>query len=164
MIRLDSIGRQHGQQILFTEASAAVNRGEKVGLVGPNGSGKTTIFRMILKDETPDTGSVTVDRGTTIGYFSQDVGDMAGATVVAMAMEGAGAVAEVAKELRLLEAAFGDPDQADQMDALVTRYGEGVIPGPDTVLQEGDLLHVLIRHRDLNAVEAVLAKPPLEGD
>ncbi len=124
MIRLDSIGRQHGQQILFTEASAAVNRGEKVGLVGPNGSGKTTIFRMILKDETPDTGSVTVDRGTTIGYFSQDVGDMAGATVVAMAMEGAGAVADVAKELRVLEAAFADPDQADQMDELVTRYGE----------------------------------------
>ncbi len=124
MIRLDSIGRQHGQQILFTDASAAVNRGEKVGLVGPNGSGKTTIFRMILKDETPDTGSVTVDRGTTIGYFSQDVGDMAGASAVAMAMAGAGAVADVAKELRDLEAAFADPEQADQMDALVTRYGD----------------------------------------
>ncbi len=124
MIRLDSIGRQHGHQILFTDASAAVNRGEKVGLVGPNGSGKTTIFRMILKDETPDTGSVTVDRGTTIGYFSQDVGDMAGASVVAMAMAGAGAVADVAKELRELEAAFADPDKADQMDALVTRYGD----------------------------------------
>ena len=34
--------------------------------------------------------------------------------------------------------------------AFVTRYGEGVIPGPDTVLQEGDLLHVLMRHRDLD--------------
>jgi ATPase subunit of ABC transporter with duplicated ATPase domains len=124
MIRLDSIGRQHGQQILFTDASAAINKGEKVGLVGPNGSGKTTIFRMILKDETPDTGSVTVDRGTTIGYFSQDVGDMANASVVAMAMEGAGQVADVAKTLRELEAAFADPDQADNMDALVTRYGE----------------------------------------
>ncbi|HRG96644.1 MAG TPA: ABC-F family ATP-binding cassette domain-containing protein [Polyangiaceae bacterium] len=124
MIRLDSIGRQHGQQILFTDASAAINRGEKVGLVGPNGSGKTTIFRMILKDETPDTGSVSVDRGTTIGYFSQDVGDMRGATVVAMAMAGAGAVAEVASELRELEGAFSDPDRADEMDALVQRYGE----------------------------------------
>jgi ATPase subunit of ABC transporter with duplicated ATPase domains len=124
MIRLDSVGRQHGQQILFTDASAAVNRGEKVGLVGPNGSGKTTIFRMILKEETPDTGSVTVDRGTTIGYFSQDVGEMSGHTVVAMAMAGAGQVADVAQELRELEAAFGDPDKADQMDELVNRYGE----------------------------------------
>ena len=126
MIRLDSVGRQHGQQILFTDASAAVNRGEKVGLVGPNGSGKTTIFRMILKEETPDTGSVTVDRGTTIGYFSQDVGEMSGHTVVAMAMAGAGQVADVAQELRELEAAFGDPEKADQMDELVNRYGDRI--------------------------------------
>jgi hypothetical protein len=40
-------GKQHGKQLLFIEASAAVFRGEKVGLVGPNGAGKTTIFRMI---------------------------------------------------------------------------------------------------------------------
>jgi ATPase subunit of ABC transporter with duplicated ATPase domains len=51
VIRLDSIGKQHGKQILFMEASAAINRGEKVGLVGPNGSGKTTIFRMITREE-----------------------------------------------------------------------------------------------------------------
>ncbi|MCK6591715.1 MAG: ATP-binding cassette domain-containing protein, partial [Polyangiaceae bacterium] len=82
MIRLDSISKQHGRQILFLEASAAVNRGEKVGLVGPNGSGKTTIFRLIMKEEQPDGGQVAVDRGVTIGYFSQDVGEMSGRTVV----------------------------------------------------------------------------------
>ena len=48
MIRLDAISKQHGGQILFLDASAAVYRGEKVGLVGPNGSGKTTIFRLIV--------------------------------------------------------------------------------------------------------------------
>ena len=49
MIRLDQISKQHGRQILFVEASAAVHRGEKVGLVGPNGAGKTTIFRLITR-------------------------------------------------------------------------------------------------------------------
>ncbi len=78
MIRLDSVGKQHGKQILFLEASAAVNRGEKVGLVGPNGAGKTTIFRMIMREEAPDGGQVAIDRGVTLGYFSQDVGEMAG--------------------------------------------------------------------------------------
>jgi ATPase subunit of ABC transporter with duplicated ATPase domains len=48
MIRLDNIGKQNGHQILFIEASAALNKGEKVGLVGPNGAGKTTLFRMIV--------------------------------------------------------------------------------------------------------------------
>ena len=100
MINLDSISRQHGNQILFLEASAAVNRGEKVGLVGPNGSGKTTIFRLITKEETPDAGQVSIDRGITIGYFSQDVGEMKGQTVVSAAMDGAGPVSSVLAEMR----------------------------------------------------------------
>jgi len=78
MIRLDNIGKQNGQQILFIEASAALHKGEKVGLVGPNGAGKTTLFRMITNQEHPDEGQVAVDRGVTIGYFSQDVGEMKG--------------------------------------------------------------------------------------
>jgi len=53
-------------------------KGEKVGLVGPNGAGKTTIFRMITGQEQPDEGQVAVDRGVTIGYFSQDVGENGG--------------------------------------------------------------------------------------
>ena len=64
MIRLDNIGKQNGKQILFMEASAALNRGEKIGLVGPNGAGKTTLFRLIMGDEQPDEGQVSVDRGT----------------------------------------------------------------------------------------------------
>ena len=44
MIRLDNISKQNGHQILFIEASVALQKGEKVGLVGPNGSGKTTLF------------------------------------------------------------------------------------------------------------------------
>ena len=74
MIRLDGIGKRHGRQILLMEAQAAVFRGDKVGLVGPNGSGKTTIFRMIMKEEAPDEGQIAVDKGITIGYFSQDTG------------------------------------------------------------------------------------------
>ena len=53
MIRLDNIGKQNGHQILFIEASAALQKGEKVGLVGPNGAGKTTLFRMIIGQELP---------------------------------------------------------------------------------------------------------------
>src|SRR5216684_3120358 len=78
MIRLDNISKQQGHQLLFIEASAALNKGEKVGLVGPNGAGKTTLFRMITGEEHPDEGQVAVDRGVTIGYFSQDVGAMSG--------------------------------------------------------------------------------------
>ena len=124
MIRLDSISKQNGHQIVFIEASAALNRGEKVGLVGPNGAGKTTLFRMIIGQEQPDEGQVSTDRGVTIGYFSQDVGDMSGRSAVAEVMDGAGPVSSVAAELKELEAAMADPDRADEMEAIIERYGE----------------------------------------
>jgi ATPase subunit of ABC transporter with duplicated ATPase domains len=124
MIRLDNISKQNGHQILFIEASAALQRGEKIGLVGPNGSGKTTLFRMITGQEPPDEGQVSADRGITIGYFSQDVGEMAGRSAVVEVMDGAGPVSVVAAELKELEHALGDPDQADQMETILERYGE----------------------------------------
>ncbi|PTM61346.1 ABC-F family ATP-binding cassette domain-containing protein [Phreatobacter oligotrophus] len=124
MIRLENIGKQNGKQIIFIEASAALQRGEKIGLVGPNGAGKTTLFRMITGQEQPDEGQVAVDRGITIGYFSQDVGEMGGRSAVAEVMEGAGPVSEVAAELKALETAMADPDQADRMDEIIARYGE----------------------------------------
>jgi ATPase subunit of ABC transporter with duplicated ATPase domains len=124
MIRLDSVSKQNGHHLLFVEASAALQKGEKVGLVGPNGAGKTTLFRMITGEEEPDEGQVAVDRGVTVGYFSQDVGEMAGRSAVAEVMDGAGPVSDVAAELRALEAAMADPDRADQMDDIISRYGE----------------------------------------
>src|SRR6201995_3925273 len=124
MIRLDNISKQHGHQILFIEASAALQKGEKVGLVGPNGAGKTTLFRMIPGEDHPDEGQVAVDRGVTIGYFSQDVGEMSGRSAAAEVMDGAGPVSAVAAELKELEAAMADPERLDEMDDIVARYGE----------------------------------------
>ena len=124
MIRLESIGKQNGKQIVFIEASATLQKGEKIGLVGPNGAGKTTLFRMITGEEQPDEGQVSIDRGVTIGYFSQDVGEMAGRSVVAEVMDGAGPVSALITEMRALEADMGDPDKADEMDAIIERYGE----------------------------------------
>jgi ATPase subunit of ABC transporter with duplicated ATPase domains len=124
MIRLDNISKQIGHQILFIEASAALQKGEKAGLVGPNGAGKTTLFRMITGQELPDEGQVSTDRGITIGYFSQDVGEMSGRSAVAEVMDGAGPVAAVAAELKALEVAMADPSRADEMEEIIAQYGE----------------------------------------
>src|SRR6188768_4105512 len=123
MIRLDNVSKQVGHQILFIEASAALQKGEKIGLVGPNGAGKTTLFRMISGQELPDEGQVSLDRGITIGYFSQDVGEMSGRSAVAEVMDGAGPVSTVAAELKELEHAMADPDRAGDMESMVARYG-----------------------------------------
>ncbi len=98
-------------------------RGDKVGLVGPNGSGKSMIFRMIVGEEQPDGGQVSRDRNITIGYFSQDVGEMKGRSVVEETMAGAGAVAEAGSALHALENAMADPERAGELDALIEQFG-----------------------------------------
>src|SRR5436189_4469648 len=115
MIRLDNVSKQVGHQILFIEASATLQKGEKIGLVGPNGAGKTTLFRLITGEEQPDEGQVSIDRGITVGYFSQDVGEMHSRSAVAEVMEGAGPAGALMGELSELEAAMADPDRADEM-------------------------------------------------
>src|SRR5689334_24385479 len=124
MIRLDNISKQNGHHLLFVDASMGVQKGEKAGLVGPNGAGKSTIFRMIAGQDRPDDGQVTVETGMTIGYFSQDVGEMSGQSAVAAVMDGVGPVSALATEMARLEAAMVDPDRAGDMDAIVERYGE----------------------------------------
>ena len=126
---LHDSSRQHQQaerppDRLHRGVGGPLNRGEKVGLVGPNGAGKTTLFRLITGQDQPDEGQVSIDRGVSIGYFSQDVGEMAGRSAVAEAMDGAGPVSEMAAELAELEAAMADPDRADELEALIERYGE----------------------------------------
>src|ERR1700752_2936406 len=99
MIRLDNISKQNGHQLLFIDASMGVMKGEKVGLVGPNGAGKSTLFRMIAGQDQPDDGQVSTETGMTIGYFSQDVGEMSGVSAVMAGMDGVGPVGQVGKAM-----------------------------------------------------------------
>jgi ATPase subunit of ABC transporter with duplicated ATPase domains len=124
VLSLDSISKRHGSQILFIDASLAVFRGDRVGLVGPNGAGKSTVFRLLVGQEQPDAGQVNVDRGISIGYFDQNVGEMSGQSVLAATIAGAGEVARVGEELASLEAAMADPEQGDQLEQLIERFGE----------------------------------------
>jgi ATPase subunit of ABC transporter with duplicated ATPase domains len=123
VIRLDSVSKQHGRQALFLDASMSVFRGDRVGLVGPNGSGKSTVFRMIVGEEAPDSGLVAVDRGVVVGYFSQDIGDMRGRSVLAETMAGAGEVSDAARELHELEHAMADPARSDELTEIIERFG-----------------------------------------
>ncbi|HEY2011719.1 MAG TPA: ABC-F family ATP-binding cassette domain-containing protein [Rhizomicrobium sp.] len=124
MIRLDNISKQNGHQLLFIDASMGIQKGEKVGLVGPNGAGKSTLFRMIAGQDRPDDGQVSIETGMTIGYFSQDVGEMSGQSAVAAVMDGVGPASALAAEMAQLEAAMVDPDRCADMDAIVARYGD----------------------------------------
>ncbi|MBT0653269.1 ABC-F family ATP-binding cassette domain-containing protein [Geomobilimonas luticola] len=123
MIHLSNIAKQHGSQILFRDASFQILPGSRTGLVGPNGAGKTTIFRIITGEEEVDAGEITCAKKTTIGYFSQDVGDMAGRSALEEVMAGSAETVRLAGELKEMEAAMCEPQSDDDMAALLERYG-----------------------------------------
>ena len=123
MISFSKIGKQYGRQVLFVDASFQLNPGEKVGLVGPNGAGKTTLFRMIVGEEGADDGEVSVPRKLTVGYFRQDVEEMAGRSVLDEAIAGSGRVGALHHELEELQHAMADPARADDLDKILERFG-----------------------------------------
>ena len=103
MIHLTSISKQYGSRVLYKNGNMQINTGDKIGLVGPNGAGKTTIFRIITREEFVDSGEVSIPSNTVIGYFSQDVGEMAGRSALEEVKSGAGRISTVAAELSQIE-------------------------------------------------------------
>ena len=124
MIALSGIYKQYGRQVLFVDASFQLNTGEKIGLVGPNGAGKTTIFRLITGEEHADDGDVSVPKKLSIGYFRQEIDEMAGRPVLDEAIAGSGRLGDLHHELLDLEHALSDAARADELDTLLARFGE----------------------------------------
>jgi len=123
MISFANVSKQYGRQILFIEADFQLNPGDKVGLVGPNGAGKSTLFRMIMGEEAPDDGSVTLPKKLTLGYFRQEVDEMAGRPVLDEAIAGSGRLGDLHHELLELEHAMADPDRGAELEAILDRFG-----------------------------------------
>jgi ATP-binding cassette subfamily F protein 3 len=126
MIHLSNISLQHGSQLLLEDASMQILPGTKTGLVGPNGAGKTTIFRLITGEEEADKGDISCSKKTVIGYFSQDVGEMKGRSVITEVMSAAGDIVELGIKISAMEAEMAQPMTDEEMTDLLDRYGECV--------------------------------------
>ena len=124
MIHLTNITRQHGARVLFKEASFQILPGSRAGLVGPNGAGKSTIFRLITGEEDADSGEISCSKKTVIGYFSQEVGDMAGRSALAEVMAASSRTMHLGEQIQQMEAAMAEPMEDDALAALLERYGE----------------------------------------
>lgn len=148
MIGLTNVAKHYGRRALLVDADFQLNPGEKVGLVGPNGSGKTTLFRLIVGEEKPDDGEVLAPKRISIGYFRQDAGEMSGRTVIDETIAGSGRLGELHAELVELERAMSDPEQLDELDATLARFGEvqgeyGQLGGYDLEARAREILHGL---------------------
>ena len=71
MIQIQNISKSYGSQILFKNLSFSINQKDIIGLIGRNGYGKTTLFRLLAKEEEADEGLINIPKNYKIGYLSQ---------------------------------------------------------------------------------------------
>ncbi len=123
MIHLTNITKQHGKQILFSNASLQILPGIRSGLVGPNGAGKSTILRLITGEEEADKGDIACSKKTVIGHFSQEVGEMSGRSALEETMSAVAEVMQLAEEIKEMETAMATPMKDNELAELLERYG-----------------------------------------
>jgi ATP-binding cassette, subfamily F, member 3 len=82
MVHASGISKHYGSKVLYTKGSFQINREEKLGLVGSNGSGKTTILKILAREEGVEEGSVSIFDKLVIGDFSQNLGKMISQTAL----------------------------------------------------------------------------------
>ncbi|MFZ4404069.1 MAG: ABC-F family ATP-binding cassette domain-containing protein [Pseudobdellovibrionaceae bacterium] len=124
MIHLSNISKQYGSKILYQNGSFQINDGEKIGLVGPNGAGKSTIFKVIIGEEGIDSGSISKSDRLKVGYFSQNIEDMHGRTVLDEVKTAVGNIPFLQQQIQLLEQKLCEDLSEQEMNLTLEKYGE----------------------------------------
>ncbi|MBT7922800.1 MAG: ABC-F family ATP-binding cassette domain-containing protein [Opitutae bacterium] len=114
MLTISQVSKGFGPQTLFTEVSLRLLSGDRVGLVGPNGTGKTTLFSIILGDAEPDAGKIEVERGTRIGFLPQESAPTGEETVIELATS----ISPELESIFLTLRKFEDHDAPERFEAL----------------------------------------------
>ncbi len=119
----DKIEKSFGGRVLYTAATLQLNAGERWGLVGPNGAGKTTLLKIIMGQETPDAGTVTFARDTTIGYLEQETHLAGEKSALAEVIDSASEIKELERRIADMEHQIADAAPGQDIDRLLERYG-----------------------------------------
>ena len=114
MLTISQVSKGFGPQTLFTEVSLRLLSGDRVGLVGPNGTGKTTLFSIILGDAEPDGGKIELERGTRIGFLPQESAPTGEETVIELATS----ISPELESIFLTLRKFEDHDAPERFEAL----------------------------------------------
>ena len=122
LFRLSEVHKSYGVQDVLRGTSLQVNPGEHIGLVGRNGAGKSTIFRLVRGDESADRGDVVRARGLKLGLLDQHVHFKPGSTVHESALAAFGRLQQIEHEMHELEHRMAEA--ADDLDKILERYSD----------------------------------------
>ena len=119
----DKIEKSYGGRVLYTAATLQLNAGERWGLVGPNGAGKTTLLKIIMGQESPDAGTVSFARDTTIGYLEQETHLAGEKSALDEVVDSATEIRRLEERIEQMEHKIAAATPGEEFDRLLERYG-----------------------------------------
>ena len=122
ILNVMNISKSYGVRTLFADASFRVNEKDRIALVGPNGSGKTTMMNILAGHDVPDSGQIVYAKNTTLGFLEQESIEMDGKSVIDEVMTSVADVAAMGDKLAEIELALENSNQQDH-ERLLEEYG-----------------------------------------
>ncbi|MDQ0860651.1 ribosomal protection-like ABC-F family protein [Bacillus sp. V2I10] len=117
------LAKSYGSQLIFENLSFEINENEKIGFVGRNGTGKTTLFKCLSGIEQPDSGTISIRKGMKVGYLAQIPMFPAGTTVDEVLRQAFAELNLLSNELAQLEMEMSGTEDPDKLEKAIARYG-----------------------------------------
>jgi ATP-binding cassette subfamily F protein 3 len=125
MLIVQNISKSYGTETILEAVSFVINKGDRVGFVGPNGSGKTTLLRIILGEDLPDSGQIVMDSSTTVGYLPQGQEPFFDQTVYQAIQGGIPGLESARHQVNKLSELLAK-SPPDRLDELMQEYGDAL--------------------------------------
>jgi ATP-binding cassette subfamily F protein 3 len=123
ILQVKNLSKSYGVQEIFSQVSFTLNEGEKVGLIGPNGTGKSTLLKCLTGEELPDGGEITISEHTTLGFVAQEGNWQQGSSLFDELLQGFGDTVQDRKILSSLESQMAKA-KGKALEDLMHRYAE----------------------------------------
>ncbi|HHE41654.1 MAG TPA: ABC-F family ATP-binding cassette domain-containing protein, partial [Dehalococcoidia bacterium] len=123
MLSATSISKSYGDRVLFKNVTFTIGPRDRIALIGPNGSGKTTLFNILARHIEPDSGSLSIRKGTTIGFLQQDIAGSSCQRLLDSVVAGSTRITGAAHRLRLLQQEMAEAS-GEELRQLMKELGD----------------------------------------
>lgn len=124
MLNVSNISKSYNASYLFSGVNFNVGMGDRIAVIGQNGTGKTTLFEIISGHISPDTGSISMRRGTTIGYLRQDIQPTSRRKLLDEVVASSSNINNLAHKIQVLQEELAEEKDEDNIATLLRELGE----------------------------------------